>query len=75
MPAWPGRFSIGVVNFLACLDLEQNISFLGRHYLFSIKKCPFPEYLCFNLANKGDVALWNYLFPPANGTRNYLIFR
>jgi len=21
-----------VVNFLACLDLEQNISFLDRHY-------------------------------------------
>ena len=27
MPAWPGRFFVGVVNFFARLDLEQNILF------------------------------------------------
>jgi len=30
-----------VVNFLACLDLEQNISFLDRHYLTLTR-----QYLC-----------------------------
>jgi hypothetical protein len=35
MPACPVEceaYSSGVVNFLTCLDIEQNFSFLDRHY-------------------------------------------
>jgi hypothetical protein len=32
-----------VVNFLACLDLEQNISFLEEHYLNLAYESLLPE--------------------------------
>jgi hypothetical protein len=33
MPVWPGRFSIGVVIFFICFDLEQKSSFMDGHNL------------------------------------------